>query len=65
MEVGLDKCATVNIRKVVKEEVGGIELPDGQTIKEINEEGCKYFRVLEGADLMVKEMKESDNAVLN
>ena len=58
MEFGLEKCAIVNIRRGVKEEVGGIELPDGQMMKEIDEDGYKYLGVLEGADVMVKEMKE-------
>jgi hypothetical protein len=58
MEFGLDKCAMVEVkagREVVCE---GIELPDGQRIREVDEDGYRYLGVLEGARFKTKEMKE-------
>ena len=57
MEFGLDKCAVLVIRAGVKVECDGIELPDGQMIKEVDENGYKYLGVLEGAGIKTKEMK--------
>jgi hypothetical protein len=42
-------------RKVVCE---GIDLPDGQRIKEVDEDGYRYLGVLEGASIKTKEMKK-------
>ena len=36
----------------------GIVLPDGQVMGEVDENGYKYLGVLEGADIMQKEMKK-------
>jgi hypothetical protein len=46
------------LRTGVKVKHEGIELPDGQMMKEIDEEGYKYLGVLEGADIKNREMKE-------
>ena len=58
MEFGLDKCAMLEIRAGVKAACEGIDLPDGQRIKEVDEDGYKYLGVLEGASIKTKEMKE-------
>ena len=59
MEFGLDKCAVLVIKKGQKVECQGIELPDGQQIKEVDENGYKYLGVLEGANIKTREMKEA------
>ena len=58
MEFGLDKCAVLEIRAGVKGDWDGFELPDGQMIKEVDENGYKYLGVLEGASIKTKQMKE-------
>ncbi len=57
MEFGLDKCAMLEIRKGTKAACEGIDLPDGQRIKEVDENGYKYLGVLEGASIKTREMK--------
>ena len=58
MEFGLDKCAVLVMKNGAKVKCDGIEIPDGQTIKEVDEGGYKYLGVLEGAGILTKEMKE-------
>jgi len=58
MEFGLDKCAVLVLRQGMKVRCEGIVLPDGQVMKEVDEGGYKYLGVLEGADIMQREMKE-------
>lgn len=58
MEFGIEKCAVLVIRKGVKARCEGIELPDGDVMREVDQGGYKYLGVLEGADIMQKEMKE-------
>ena len=58
MEFGLDKCAVLSIRKGVKVHCDGIGLPSGEAMKELDEIGYKYLGVLEGADIMNREMKK-------
>ena len=58
MEFGLDKCAMLEMRAGVKVACEGIDLPDGQRIKEVDENGYKYLEVLDGASIKTKEMKE-------
>ena len=58
MEFGLDKCAVLSIRKGVKVHCDGIGLPSGEAMKELDENGYKYLGVLEGADIMNREMKK-------
>ena len=58
MEFGLDKCAVLVLKKGVKVNCVGIELPDGRIMEEVDNDGYKYLGVLEGADIMQKEMKE-------
>ena len=58
MEFGLDKCAMVEVKAGREVECEGIDLPDGQRIKEVDEDGYRYLGVLEGASFKTKEMKE-------
>lgn len=58
MEFGMDKCAVLVLKRGVKTMCEGIRLPDNEVMKEVDEEGYKYLGVLEGADIMQKEMKE-------
>ena len=57
MEFGMDKCAAIEIRGGMKVRCEGISLPDGKVMKEVEDDGYKYLGVLEGADMMTKEMK--------
>ena len=58
MEFGMEKCAVLVMEAGMKVECDGIELPDGQLIKEVDDDGYKYLGVLEGARIKTKEMKE-------
>ena len=58
MEFGMDKCAVLEMQRGVKVECEGIVLPDGKTMREVEEEGYKYLGVLEAAGLKTKKMKE-------
>ena len=58
MEFGLDKCAVLILKRGMKVRCEGILLPDGQKMGAVDEDGYKYLGVLEGADIMQKEMKE-------
>ena len=52
MKFGIDKC----------EELGrseGIELPDGERMKEVDQKGYKYLGVLQLDNTINKEMKEN------
>ena len=57
MEFGMDKCASLQMIHGKKVECPGIELPDGEMMKEVDDAGYKYLGVLEGACIMMKEMK--------
>ena len=57
MEFGLDKCGMLVIRKGVKVRSVGIELPDGEVIKELDEKGYKYLGILQSDTVMEKQMK--------
>ena len=58
IEFGLDKCAVLILKQGSKVHCEGISLPDGQEMSEMDESGYKYLGVLEGADIMQKEMKQ-------
>lgn len=58
MEFGIDKCATVNLKRGKMYASEGIELPDGTKICDANNEGYKYLGVLELDQIKHKEMKE-------
>ena len=58
MEFGMKKCAVLEMQRGVKVSCEGIELPDGEVMQEVEEEGYKYLGVLEGDGLMTKKMKK-------
>ena len=58
MEFGMEKCATMVIKRGVKIKSEGITLPDGKTMKEVDQEGYKYLGILEGAEIRQGKMKE-------
>ena len=58
MKFGIDKCAVLEMErgKLIRSE--GIILPDGERMKEVDEEGYKYLGVLQWDRMMNKEMKK-------
>ena len=59
MEFGIDKCATIVLKrgKLVKSD--GIKLPDEKEVKSLNEgDGYKYLGVTEADEIKKKKMKE-------
>ena len=57
MELRLDKCKMLALRKGVKIRSVGIELPDGEVIKEWDGKGYKYLGILQSDTVMEKQMK--------
>ena len=57
MEFGLDNCGMLVIRKGVKVRSVGIELPDGEVIKELDEKRYKNLGILQTDTVMEKQMK--------
>ena len=57
MSFGLDKCAVLELKRgrIVKSE--GIDLPDGEKMKEIDKEGYKYLGVLQLDQTLNNKMK--------
>ena len=55
MELG--KCVMLVARKDVKVRSVGIELPDGEVIKEFDEKGYKYLGILQSDTVMEKQIK--------
>ncbi|XP_068237161.1 uncharacterized protein [Palaemon carinicauda] len=47
MEFGIEKCDLVNIKKDKMTRTQGKSLPDGSNIKQIEETGHKYLRIIE------------------
>jgi hypothetical protein len=54
----VDKCAVVGMEKGVRVHCEGISLPNGEVMKELDENGYKYLGVLEGTDIMYRVMKK-------
>ena len=59
MVFGLDKCAMLEMQAGVKVASRAIQLQDDKAIEKVEAEGYKYLCVLEGAGIMVKEMKDT------
>ena len=57
MEFGLSKCAVLSVEKGKRRPGGGLELPSGDLMKDVDEEGYKYLGVLQKDSLMSAEMK--------
>ena len=60
-EFGIEKCALVNIQRGKVTRTEGIQLPDGNNIKDIDETGYKYLGIIEGEEMKHQEMKEKVN----
>ena len=58
MEFEIEKCALVNIQRGKVTRTEGIQLPDGNSIKDIDETGYKYLRIIEGEEIKHQEMKK-------
>ena len=58
MEFGIKKCTLVNIQRGKVTRAEGIELPDGNNIKDIDETGYKYFGIIESEEIKRQEMEE-------
>ena len=58
MRFGIQKCATIVMKRGKKEDDEGILLPDGERMKDLGNEDYKYLGVLEANDNKMKEMKE-------
>ena len=58
MKFGLQKCATLVMKRGKRAEDDGIWLPDGQMMKDLGESGYKYLGILESDQIKMKEMKE-------
>ena len=54
----MDKCAVLGIKKGKRVECSGVELPSGDMMNEVDEEGYKYLGALQDAVAKNKEMKE-------
>ena len=57
MQFGMDKCAVLGIKKGKRVECSGVELPSGDMMNEVDDEGYKYLGV-QDAVAKNKEMKE-------
>lgn len=58
MEFGIDKCAVLVMKRGKLVLCDGIDMPDGNIIREVEETGYKYLGVLEADDLKHAAMKE-------
>ena len=58
MEFEIEKCALVNIQRFKVTRTEGIQMPDGNNIKDIDETGYKYLGIIEGEKIKHQEMKE-------
>ena len=57
MEFGLSKCAVLSVAKGKRKEGSGLELPSGEMMRGVEEDGYKYLGVLQKDSFMVREMK--------
>ena len=57
MKFGLQKCATLVMRRGEKIEDEGIRMPDGQLIKDLGKESYKYLGI-EADKMKMENMKE-------
>ena len=59
MDFGIEKCATLSIKRGRRVESSGIDLPSGETIKALEEDGTyKYRGVLEAGNIKHNEIKK-------
>ena len=57
MSFGLDKCAILEMRRGRQVGSSGIDLPDNQHIKEVEEDGYKYLGIMQLDKILNTEMK--------
>ena len=57
MKFGLKKCGVLVVEKGVRKKCKGMELPEGEVIKEIDESGYKYLGVLEAEQMLESDVK--------
>ena len=57
MEFGLSKCAVLSVAKGKRKEGSGLELPSGEMMRDVEEDGYKYLGVLQKDSFMCREMK--------
>eukprot|EP00795_Rhopilema_esculentum_P008908 gene8908-biopygen10486 len=58
MQFGIEKCGVIIMKRGKMVTCDGIELPDGEKIKGVDEEGYKYLGIVELDGIKEKEMKE-------
>ena len=58
MKFGLQKCATLVMKRGKKIEDEGISMPDGQLLQDLGEESYKYLGILEADRIKMEDMKE-------
>ena len=58
MEFGIEKCALINIQRGKVTATDGIQLPNGNNIKDIEEGEYKYLGILESDEIKHQKMKE-------
>ena len=59
MESGIKKCDILVLKRGKVESSGGVEMPDGERIKEVKKNGYKYLDILECNNIMESKMKEN------
>ena len=58
MEFGIKKCGAIIMNRGKVKSTDGIELPSGEKIREIEEDGYKYLGILEYDKVKEQEMKD-------
>ena len=58
MRFGIQKCATIALKRGKKETNDGILLPNGEMMKDLENESYKYLGVLESSEIKTKEVRE-------
>ena len=58
MQFGIEKCGVIIMKRGKMVTCDGIELPDGEKMKGVNEEGYKYLGTVEQDGIKEKEMKD-------
>jgi len=58
MEFGLKKCGILNLKRGKVARCEGMKLPDGEVLKEVEQEGYRYLGIMELDKIKESEMKE-------
>ena len=58
MEFGLKKCGILTLKRVTVIRCEGMKLPDGEILKEVEQEGYTYLETIELDKIKESEMKE-------